>query len=581
MGLARPGRLFLFALMVFIRVALADTPARLPVYIEDSHAGSFYWIIQNLQLQGDYTLVLIDAHSDATQVFDSDAIRRQVLRSATDDQLGPLVQRWRAQGTIQCFNWIEPLIPHPISQVVWIPADELSTEELTRKRAEVREQINAHEMAVPRREGDFSQRYQVTDLARWRRQKTTGPLIVSLDLDAFANDPSPHIRLSETLDAILELENVQALTIAISRPYLASEEQSHQLLFEALRHLTRVVNVDLEYEPFSVTGEDRSLRAAELAEQGLEVPRYQVERAPGILRALLVQNAARIQVRVDRSRWERLLQSWRQSLPRICVEGDGYVPVGQPLRVHLEEAPAGEVVWKALLPARDRYNLTGQNQGYADHASGILRWREVPVSSGDRQLELSDRELVPFLDPKTGWGTLRVFCEVDGRRSNVVCLSRYQGDGYLARLSEIFNLPYVYGSALLTDQGQTSADARCGADCAHFLIYGWRRQGWNVPYLNPGQLLAYLREIDEFSGFRHGLACGRRGPIMATPDLIRAGLVLHFGKHMAAVYDEGLLCEKTRVVHQLETYPELTTLGALAGRYPRVRVMVLKARPGE
>ncbi len=47
----------------------------LPVYIEDNHAGTFYWLAQNIDLDQSYTLILFDAHSDASGIFDSDKIR--------------------------------------------------------------------------------------------------------------------------------------------------------------------------------------------------------------------------------------------------------------------------------------------------------------------------------------------------------------------------------------------------------------------------------------------------------------------------------------------------------------------------
>jgi hypothetical protein len=238
--------------IAWLLIGSAATAANLPVYIEDSHAGSFYWIIQNLNLNRDVQLALIDAHSDSSEVFDSDTVRQKVLQAATNGQVDDLVHKWRSRGVIQCFDWIEPLIPHPISKVWWVaPARR------TQDRREVREQINAHEMTAPREEGDLSNRYQITDLNRLT--KITDPVVVSIDLDYFATGGN----LDRVLDPVLRIPGLQAITIAISRPYLASEDQAHRLLFEALRYLTRVVNLDIHYEPFVATGEDRSRKAKE------------------------------------------------------------------------------------------------------------------------------------------------------------------------------------------------------------------------------------------------------------------------------------------------------------------------------
>src|SRR2546423_8354898 len=59
-------------------IAASPRPAGasiLPIYIEDNHAGTFYWLAQNIDLDQSYTLILFDAHSDASGIFDSDKIR--------------------------------------------------------------------------------------------------------------------------------------------------------------------------------------------------------------------------------------------------------------------------------------------------------------------------------------------------------------------------------------------------------------------------------------------------------------------------------------------------------------------------
>ena len=166
--------------------ARGGSPADLPVYLEDSHAGTFYWILQNLPLNREYGLVLIDAHSDASEILNSDSIRRQVLRAATDARLEQLVRAWRSRGTIQSFNWVEPLIPSPIAKVWGVPAEKLTANEIAGKRHDVEREINAHEPAWPRDEGGFGRRYEVVGLDRLAQQAMPGPLVVSVDLDFFA-----------------------------------------------------------------------------------------------------------------------------------------------------------------------------------------------------------------------------------------------------------------------------------------------------------------------------------------------------------------------------------------------------------
>lgn len=580
--------------------AFARSPASLPVYFEDAHTGSFYWIIQNVPLNRDYQLVLIDAHSDASEILDSDSIRHKVFEAAGGNTLDRLAQQWRANGTIQCYNWIEPLIPHPITKVLWVAGDVLTEGQTAQKRSEVQREINAHEMALARREGDFGDKYEVVDLDRFARLKIENPVIVTVDLDYFASETDCRAirsKLDRILDMVLGLRHLQAITFSISRPYLASEEQSHIVLYEAMRYMIHVVNADIHYEPFAVVGEDRSEKAKEFYRQRKPVPHYELEQAPAFLRTFLLQNSARIEVDEERERWESLLKKWRNDdrIPELtfCVgnhcEGDHEeheVPAGQPFQLKVANGktlPHLQVHWKALVAAHEEYNLTEDDQGFAIGSPKYLLYEEEAIPAANDLLELDGEELIPFLDKKTGWGTLRVYCEVsDGKEtlfSNVLRFSRYEGDGYPGKLTEIFNLPYVYGSALLRVGDRISADARYGADCSHFIIYGKRREGWNIPYVNPKDLLPYLEPVDEFTGFHDGIAYGQRGPIALTPELVENGLLLHFGKHVAAVFegDQGVLAENTRVVHQLETYPEITTFARLAQRYQQIRIMTFKA----
>jgi hypothetical protein len=581
--------------------ALAHSPATLPVYIEDAHNGSYYWMIQHLSLQHDFQLVLIDAHSDASAILGSDAIRRRVMESAGSGQLESLARQWRKKGSIQCYNWIEPLLPHPITKVWWIPAESLSNSEVAHRQQEVRDEIDANQEAEPREDGEFANRYEIAGLDRFPWNKLDGPVVVTVDLDYFAGISSAdeiRQKLDRILDSVLQIPDLQALTFSISRPYLASQQQADQLLIEALRYTTHIVNADIHYEPFESTGPDWSEKAKQLYRQRLPVPRYNVEDAPPRLRTLILQNASRIRMSYDSPRWEALLRMWRrdESVPRVTLSVDHHpTKAGAEFTLAAEQRfqlkvgtrkllPGAQIRWKVLSPEHSAYNLTGENKEFAIGAPRYIVDRDLPVDSADDHAVLTDEQLMPFFDKKTALGTLRVFCEItDGTNtyiSNVVTISRFRGNGYLGKLTEIFNLPYVLGSALLNVDGQTSADARQGADCSHFIIYGRRREGANIPYVNPKDLLPYLELIDEFQGFKDGVAYGRHGPIQVTPALLKRGLLLHFGNHMAAVYgpsgQDDVLTGDTLVVHQLEGPPEITTFAVMAAKYYRIRVMTFR-----
>src|SRR5690242_5138596 len=86
---------------------LATAANSLSIYIEDNHAGTFYWLAQNIDLDQSFTLVLFDAHSDASVIFDSDKIRDALREVASIQDRQTLLDRWRSKGVVQCFNWIE------------------------------------------------------------------------------------------------------------------------------------------------------------------------------------------------------------------------------------------------------------------------------------------------------------------------------------------------------------------------------------------------------------------------------------------------------------------------------------------
>src|ERR1700755_3572405 len=94
-------------------VALSAAANILPIYIEDNHAGTFYWLAQHIDLDQPHTLLLFDAHSDASGIFDSDAIRDGIRNVASSQDREALLDHWRQTGGVQCFNWIEPLMPAP------------------------------------------------------------------------------------------------------------------------------------------------------------------------------------------------------------------------------------------------------------------------------------------------------------------------------------------------------------------------------------------------------------------------------------------------------------------------------------
>src|SRR5215216_2281276 len=131
----RAAELCIAALLVAATAAVAGAKA-LPIYIEDNHAGTFYWLARNIDLDQPCTLILFDAHSDASGIFDSDKIRDALRSVVSPQERQALLDRWRHTGAVQCFNWIEPLMPAPIARVIWVPGEKLSASEIRERTRE-------------------------------------------------------------------------------------------------------------------------------------------------------------------------------------------------------------------------------------------------------------------------------------------------------------------------------------------------------------------------------------------------------------------------------------------------------------
>src|SRR5437867_7696957 len=130
---------------LFLAAASAASAANiLPIHIEDNHAGTFYWLAQNIDLEQAYTLILFDAHSDASGIFDSDKIRDALRNVASPQDRQALLDRWRRTGAVQCFNWIEPLMSAPITKVIWVPAEQLSTSDIRKRSQEATALLDGH-----------------------------------------------------------------------------------------------------------------------------------------------------------------------------------------------------------------------------------------------------------------------------------------------------------------------------------------------------------------------------------------------------------------------------------------------------
>ena len=547
-------------------------PAALPIYrFEDSHAGSFYWLAEHIPLEEKCTLLHFDAHSDASGIFDSDKIRASLRQVHSVEERHELLERWRGTGAIQCFSWIEPLMPRPITRAIWItdgPAD----------TAEAIALLDGHLEAAPRAAGSFSDRFSFSDLAHLpQKVSREEPVIVTIDLDSFSGSERAEQTKAfmRVWDFVME-HNVRAITFAISRPYLQSDAEADWLLTLALKSARLLPTARIQFEPFAVVAHDHSLRAREFQTHGESVPSFDITRASEPLKALLLAESHRLIVEHDSVRWEKLLAVWRTGAAQVhlqlkdrdpSTDGAWRISFSNNGRVELAAEPwtsrPSKVEWSVLLPANDSCNvsrLDSTQVGFVGEAAARPRWVEKMLPGTGTSLSLG--ELNSYFDAQLHCGSVRLRARATFgetvRETPVMELRCFAGAGFRAAITEQFGLPYLFGGGELAIDGETGAETNLGTDCANFIVYAMRRQGLRVSWCDPKQLQDSLQLVADKL---------KPGEAHFTPAQLETGLVVHLGSHVAAVLEDrpplGLLDGDDIVAHQLKTRPEAITLAEL------------------
>ena len=560
-------------------VVATATAKVLPIYIEDNHAGTFYWLAQKLDLDQPCTLILFDAHSDASGIFDSDNIRNALRNVASSRDRQALLAHWRSNGTVQCFNWIEPLMPAPIARVIWVPAGEFSTSEVDKRKQEATALLDGHLEAAPRKSGSLRESYVVSDFHNLDKHiNPNQPLVVTIDLDYFAglSATEQEIAFARIWNFVIERPNLRAITFAISRPYLKDEDEAYRLLELTLTAVISLPTAQVEFEPFQTVANDHSNLAKELMINGKKLPVFDLAQTPQELRARILSERQRILVGHDTTHWEQLLGTWNDEAPQLHLQVKDRQPstdkvwrilADQPAEIELVAEPwttkSEKIEWFALTPKYLRCNLTDLSTdqvGFVANAASRPAWNELPIDYHDSALPIS--KLDNLFDPQWHCGSLRLRARavVDGkiRETPVLELRRFIGTGFRSAITEQFGLPYLFGSGELSEDSDTGPETNLGADCANFVVYALRRQGQRVPWSDPKRLREDLDLVTRSA---------TPGTARISAEDLQRGVIVHLGTHVAAVMEDrqpvGILSENDLVAHQLGGAPEILTLGEL------------------
>jgi poly-gamma-glutamate capsule biosynthesis protein CapA/YwtB (metallophosphatase superfamily) len=558
---------------------LVASPSRLPIYIEDSHAGSFYFLAEHLDLDRPHTFVLFDAHSDASAIFNSDAIRREI-RSADVDKKD-LFCAWRQSGKIQCYNWIEPLMPRPFAQVIWVPPETLDSAQIFHLENQCRLFLDAHEEVCPRLERNLSHGYRVTDLLRLKSElsaldRADQPIVVSIDLDFFArtSDIGLEARFKEIFLLVLTIKNLAAVTFSISTPYLRDTAQAERLLSLALEYSCRVANADIEFEPFATTGPDTSLRANELRNANLPVPKISLDQLSESSRNVLVRQAEQLTVTDQPDRWRQFLTQPAANteirFQNRTVEQSLTLSHADLARSSFSTAvppDAKSIHWYCLRSTAASYSISDQEFGFADGAPHWI-YREPVLLSDDSILQ--GPALLNAFDSKTSYGAADLFVQIETEAgvlsSKTIRIVSTADDvsPFQQALSSEFNLPYIFFGSNLARAGATGPEVGLGADCANFIIYGLRQTGWQIPWSDAKHLVSQLDLLAQVDLDQSGLDLTKL--VRLPSDDFNQGVIVVFDNHVAALWQPqrpDYLGLNDLVVHQLEGHAEIVRLTEL------------------
>lgn len=570
-----PFRLLLTAVLLLWTIR-ASADAMLPIHIGDSHAASFYALAAGLRQDEACTLLLFDAHDDAMAIPGSDAIRKKLAKTAIAGTRENVFDNWRRKGVIQCFNWIEPLMPGRIARVVWVPPGRPCRRRRGALARTAKGQLDLFEDILPRECRSLAPRLRVAGLDRqekesWLRDGRNG-VVVSIDLDFFGDIPED--RLSETFSTlwrrVMEIRNLRAVTFAVSAPWQRDRERAERLLCLALEAAGAVANARIRFEPFERFGPDRSKKAASAAASGTVSVSIDLKTASPRLRTTLLSLKERLVTRYEPERLARMMRDWSTDafLPGIVpvgrtIDPDGRLrfQFGQNVRLRVKNPGGGTVRWFAMVPGRARFNVFGDGYGFAEGAGAQVYRVRRPLGEG---ASIGVESMIPVLDHTAHAGTVLLFAEIerDGdvwRTEELEVAVRGKGlSGFRASLSELFARPYVFGAGLLKRGEKSGPDLVLGADCSTFLIDGLRRAGRILHWTDAAGLFRQLEPVAERRTLRD---CSS---IRLNGEDIEVGLFVFLGRHIAALWEDrppkGILDPGDFLMHQLEGYPELIEL---------------------
>lgn len=551
----------------------------LPVFLADNHAETFGWITRTFDPDEARALVLVDAHSDASAVERSEEVREGLRRVPSEEARAANVEAWRKAGRVQAFNWIEPLMPRPLDQVIWLAAPEMDAAARLAATAEAAAQLDGRLEVEPRSAGTLANRWETVDLAGFTAWKPAGrPVILAIDLDFFAGmkaeDRERHFEA--VWERAMEWPGLEGVAFAVSRPWLRDDDEADALVSLAVDAVRRTRGARLEIDASIDDRPDDSRQAKERVARGESIPRWDLGRSMPHLRMSLAQMGDRLTIRDRGIDWTAVPLVWsgmygsgwiRPASGEIdCDRVWRFPRGGEPvLRVEASPGATGKVRWFSLEPASIASDLlpeTGLGKAFSKSPS---RW----IYEKRRSLGVTgDFQLAPEAWAGEPGGRFRIEAEYEAEDGWLpvppIELRIRTADGFRGSLSECGRMPYVFGIAGVAEGDLSGVETGWGSDCSNLLIHAWRRNGIPLDWGDPGRLREQLATKAE--------SVRAEDRVAISAGELEKGIVIDFGQHVAALWEDrkplGMLDGNDLVLHHLGGLPEILPLSELAATRP-------------
>jgi hypothetical protein len=184
-------------------------------------------------------------------------------------------------------------------------------------------------------------------------------------------------------------------------------------------------------------------------------------------------------------------------------------------------------------------------------------------------------------DRYDGLGTMRFAAQLDyrgksyrskglehrdkaGLKRGVATLQVRMDDTPVGYMTELINVPYVYGSHTPTGRiADHQAERAVGADCADLIVYGWRRAGRRINYTWTQGLKKLTRIRAVAATVSQGFYRKADGSPIAFGKDVRVSDILLWGRHVAAIAKRdpsGFLTPDTQILHTITGSPAMGPL---------------------